>query len=495
MNTRNTPNPLDRDQCYQALLSRDKSYDGRFFTAVLTTGIFCRPVCPAKTPKKENCTFLPSAAAALAAGFRPCLRCRPEVSPDLPAWQGSASTVSRALRLINEGALNEGSVEDLADRVGLGGRHLRRLFEQYLGASPKEIADTRRLLFAKQLITETSLPLTEVALAAGFNSLRRFNDAFLKSYQRAPRDFRRRSVTDAGGPDGGLQLTLRYTPPYSWFWTRNYFRTRALRNVELVSDHRYQRSFELNGRGGYLIVEHLPDQSAFRVDIVYPELSALAVIVSRVRQMLDLDCNMQSINQSLKQDGRLLGPVRENPGIRIPGCWDPFELAIRAILGQQVSVEGGTTLASRLVRKLGRPLAGAPEGLSLLFPRPEDIAAADLSDIGIPRSRQELLKSFSARAMKDPDFLRRPAQLEDVVQNLCALKGIGPWTANYIAMRGLREPDAFPVNDLGLIKALGLEQNSKSSLGMLQIAEKWRPFRGYATMYLWSSLHKDFADD
>ena len=489
MNTRNTTNLLDHDRCYQALLSRDKGYDGRFFTAVLTTGIFCRPICPARTPKKENCTFLPSAAAALAAGFRPCLRCRPEVAPDLPAWQGSASTVTRALRLINEGALNEGSVETLAERVGLGSRHLRRLFEQYLGASPKEIADTRRLLFAKQLITETDLPLTEVALAAGFNSLRRFNDAFLKSYKRAPRDFRRRRTSNAGETSRGLQLTLRYTLPYSWLWTRNYFKSRALKNIELVTDNSYQRSFELNGRGGYLVFEHLPDQSAFRVEIVYPELSALSVIVGRVRQLLDLDCNIQSINQTLKQDERLQKPIRENPGIRIPGCWDPYELAVRAILGQQVSVEGGATLASRLARRYGRPLAGAPDGLSLLFPRPEDIAGADLSDIGLPRSRQELLTSFSAKVAENPDFLNKPAQLEELVQNLCALKGIGPWTANYVAMRGLREPDAFPVNDLGLIKALRLEQNNKAGREMLQIAEKWRPFRAYATMYLWSSLH------
>ncbi|WP_417317516.1 DNA-3-methyladenine glycosylase 2 family protein [Emcibacter sp.] len=490
MNQTYTHSSLDQNQCYQALLSRDKGYDGKFFTAVMTTGIFCRPVCPARTPRRENCFFMPSAAAALAAGFRPCLRCRPEVSPNLPAWQGTASTVSKALRLINEGALNDSSVEDLAERVGLGGRHLRRLFEKHLGASPKEIAATRRLLFAKQLITETSLPLTEVALAAGYQSLRRFNDAFLKCYKRPPRDIRRASKPDSVREEG-LQLILKYTPPYNWSWVRNYFKGRALKNIERISDNGYERSFEFNGRGGYFIIEHLPDQSAFKTKIVYPDITALGTIVSRIRQMLDLDCNIQSINDCLGKDERLSGPVNNTPGIRIPGCWDPFELAIRAILGQQVSVEGGTTLTSRLARKLGRPLAGGPAGLPLLFPRAEDIAGADLSDIGIPGSRQEALRNFAAMIVENPDFLHRPSPLDDLIQGLCALKGIGPWTANYIAMRGLREPDAFPVTDLGLIKALGLQQNSKAHPEMLRIAENWRPFRAYATMYLWSSLSQD----
>ncbi|WP_321392397.1 DNA-3-methyladenine glycosylase 2 family protein [Emcibacter sp.] len=490
MNRENSHISMDRDQCYQALLSRDKRYDGKFFTAVMTTGIFCRPVCPARPPKKENCSFLPSAGAAMAAGFRPCLRCRPEVSPELPGWRGTASTVTKALRMINDGALNEGSVEDLADRVGLGSRHLRRLFDQHLGASPKEIADTRRLLFAKQLITETSLPLTEVALAAGYNSLRRFNDAFHTCYKKAPRDMRRGKQSDTG-EDGGLQLTLRYTPPYSWFWIRNYFKGRTLKNIENITDTSYQRSFELNGRGGYFTAKHLPDQSAFRISIFYPEISHLAPIVGRIRQLFDLDCNIQSVNDYLRQDPRLDDTVSRNPGIRIPGCWDPFELSIRAILGQQVSVEGGTTLTSRLVRKLGRPLVGAPANLSLIFPRPEDVAGADLSDIGIPKSRQDVLKLFSAKVADDPDFLFRPSQLDELIQSLCALKGIGPWTANYIAMRGLREPDAFPVSDLGLIKALDLQESKKARLEMLQIAENWRPFRAYATMYLWSSLTQE----
>ncbi len=488
---------LTQDECYTALSTRDRRYDGRFFTAVLSTGIYCRPICPARTPKRENCLFLPTAAAAEAAGFRPCLRCRPEVAPHLPGWQGTSATVSRALRLIEEGALNDGSLEELSNRVGLGARHLRRLFEQHLGASPKQIATTRRLLFAKQLITETALPLTEVALAAGFNSLRRFNDAFKRAYKMTPRDMRRYTPSAPEGEARLLTLRLDYAPPFDWHGLIAFWKPRAISGIEHISATGYGRNFIFQGKRGRFHIEHCPQNHLLYARIDYPDITVLPLLVAKIRRLFDLDSPVSAIAEFLQRDALLAPLIRHYGTLRIPGCWDPFEMTVRAVLGQQVSVKGATTLISRLVRLCnGLPPQPAPsqntdQETDLVFPTPHQVAKANLGCIGLPRARQRTLRELAETVAERPDFFQSGHTVDDIVTRLCRIRGIGPWTANYVAMRALGETDAFPAADLGLLKACALNGRKPSSQELLKRAEAWRPFRAYAALYLWASLTQD----
>ncbi|MBI1774631.1 MAG: helix-turn-helix domain-containing protein [Proteobacteria bacterium] len=481
---------LDRDACYRALLTRDARFDGRFFSAVKTTGIFCRPICPARVPKRANLTFFATAAEALGAGYRPCLRCRPEASPDLAFWRGTSNSVSRALRLISEGALDEDGVDGLAARLGLGERHLRRLFQRHLGVSPIDVAQTRRLLFAKKLITETAMPLAEVALAAGFGSVRRFNAEIRRTYARAPRELRRSHGETGGGT--AMRLSLPYSPPYDWPMLLAFLGARAIPGVESVADGAYRRTIAIDGAHGTVEVRPAADGSPrLMACIRFPKVTALPTIVGRLRRVFDLGADPAAIAADLSKDPILAPLLAARPGLRVPGAWDGFELAVRAILGQQVTVVAATKLAGKLVALYGERLqqeegAGADEDLSLVFPRPERIADIDLArTLGMPRARGVALSSLARAAASDARLFHPLQSLEEAVLRLRQLPGIGEWTAHYIAMRALHEPDAFPTGDIGLLRAMATPEGRPSPAELLAAAEAWRPWRAYATLHLW----------
>ena len=406
---------LDFDACYRAIATRDARFDGRFFTGVRTTGIYCRPICPARTPRRENVSFYPTAAAAQAAGFRPCLRCRPETSPARGAWHGTSNTVSRALMLIEGGALDEAAVDTLAARLGLGERQLRRLFHQHLGASPLAVAQTRRVLLARQLIDETDLAMTEVALAAGFGSLRRFNDTFHRLYGRPPSALRRRRGTAAiAAPGSALTLELPYRPPYDWAAMLGFLAARAIPGVERVADDCYTRTIELDGAFGTISVAPSRRGTSLVATVRFPQVTALPEILARLRRIFDLAADPLAIAAQLAEDPVMAPLVAARPGLRVPGAWDGFELAVRAILGQQITVAAATRLAGKLVAAYGTPLA--PElvspGLSHAFPRPERLARADLATLGMPGARARALSAMAAASVADPRLFTTGESLE-----------------------------------------------------------------------------------
>ena len=478
---------LDHAACYRVIQQRDARFDGRFFTAVKTTGIYCRPVCPARTPASKNVTFYPSAAAAQEAGYRPCLRCRPETAPDLGAWRGTSNTVARALALIELGALDEGNLEALAERLGVGERQLRRLFREHLGASPIGVAQTRRVLLAKQLIHETQLPLTEIAFASGFSSVRRFNETFRALFGRAPGALRR-STGDEGvaAMDGEFNLLLRYQPPYDWQKMWEFLRARAIAGVESVAEGCYCRTIELASVPGTVSIQPAEGANALRARIRIAKPSSLPSIIARLRRVFDLAADPGAIAAHLGQDPLLAPLLKQRPGLRVPGAWDGFELAIRAVLGQQISVTAAVGLAVRLVLRYGEPLPKPEPGLTHLFPLPELLARADLTTLGMPKSRAATLSAVAAAVLEDPELFSARGDLEDAVRRLRAITGVGEWTAQYIALRQLREPDAFPASDVGLLRALSDAHGKRPSAEqMLARAEPWRPWRAYAAQHLW----------
>jgi AraC family transcriptional regulator, regulatory protein of adaptative response / DNA-3-methyladenine glycosylase II len=479
---------LDQDQCYRALKSRDARFDGQFFTAVLTTGIYCRPVCPAPTPLRANVRFYPCAAAAQAAGFRPCLRCRPETSPSAPAWQGTSASVSRALRLIDAGAMDEGGVEDLAARLGIGSRHLRRLFMEHLGVTPVAVAQTRRLHFAKKLLDETPLPLAEIAFSAGFSSIRRFNAAFREVYGRAPGELRRQAGESRGvDPGAALRLRLSYRPPFDWGSLLDFFRDRATVGVESLEGEVYRRAIAVGEAVGRIEVSHEPERCALQLQIHLPDARGLQQVTARVRHLFDLEANPAEVSAVLEKDAMLRPWVRRFPGLRVPGAWDPFEMAVRVILGQQISVKAATTLASRIAEVYGRPLGSAASGgLTRLPPRPQNLLEADLTRLGVVSARARAIQGLARAVHEGRLQLEGQANLEATLREIEALPGLGPWSAQLIAMRALREPDAFPASDLGLLRAISVDGSRVTASALLARAEAWRPWRAYAAVYLWN---------
>jgi AraC family transcriptional regulator of adaptative response / DNA-3-methyladenine glycosylase II len=473
---------LDREACYRAVEARDRRFDGRFLTGVRSTGVFCRPICPARTPRLENCVFFATAAAAHAAGFRPCLRCRPELSPGAPAWSGTVATVSRALRLIAEEGLAATRLETLASRLGVGTRHLRRLFRRHVGASPVAVLQAQRVFLAKELITDSGLPLTQVALGAGFGSVRRFNAVMQRTFGRPPRDLRR----SAGVTPSRLTLRLPYRPPYDWAGVLGFLARRAIPGVEAVEGEVYRRTIRLEDARG--IVEVRAGTGAWLLaTITVDRLPALAAIAARLRHLFDLDVDPEPIAALLARDPALARRLAARPGVRVPGAWDALELAVRATLGQQVSVAAASTLAGRLAARFGERL-GAPHAgrdLRVLFPEARTLAAADVSGIGLPRARAAAVSALAAAWARDPALLRAAGSVEHARATLTALPGIGPWTAEYVAMRALREPDAFPAGDLGLLRAMRRHLARPSPAGLRRRAERWRPWRAYAAMLLW----------
>lgn len=482
---------IDPKICARARRTRDPRFDGRFFIGVLTTRIYCRPICPARPPKEENVRYFPTAAAAAEAGLRPCLRCRPECSPGTPAWLGTSATVSRALRLITESALEDGGMDALAERLGIGSRHMRRLFLKHLGASPIAVAQTRRLHFAKKLIDETRLPMRDVAMASGYGSIRRFNATFLTTYGRTPTHLRKASRKTEALPDSEYRFRLRFRPPFCWNAMLEFLAPRAIPGIEVVEAGSYRRVFFLNNHVGSIKAELDNASEAILLSIHYPQPQSLFLIVERARSLFDLSADPHEIAAHLRHDPLLARRVAARPGLRVPGSWDDFELAIRAILGQQVTVQGATTLAGRLVRAFGAPIESDGiensnangRALTHLFPSPEILANADLRRIGLPGARARSIQGL-AQAVRDGTItFSGVANVSDFLKQFRKLPGIGEWTAEYVAMRALNEPDAFPASDLGLLRASSLDDPRE----LQARAEAWRPWRAYAAMYLWQA--------
>jgi AraC family transcriptional regulator of adaptative response / DNA-3-methyladenine glycosylase II len=476
----------------RARLARDSRFDGHFYVAVKTTGIYCRPICPANAPKSKNVSFFPSAAAAGEAGYRPCLRCRPESAPGTPAWSGTSTTVRRGLRLISTGALDDGNVELLADRLGVTSRHLRRLFNTHLGASPLAVAHTQRLHFAKRLIDETQLPMSHIADAAGYGSTRRFNDAFKNTYDRSPRDLRSfRDRRESNDKSATLAVNLPYRAPFNWDAMLEFFAHRAIPGVEAVSGKAYKRTISINDTHGVIEIQPAAKKGYLTLTLDGVATGSLFEVVQRTREIFDLDAPVAEIEKTLKKDRKLAALLKAHKGIRVPGAWDGFELAVRAILGQQISVAAATTLAGRIAKRYGGALKldnQSPESsLATIFPTPVRLSRARFNDIGLVKSRAATIRSLSVAVIRGDinfDFSQDP---DEFCEKMKSIKGIGDWTAQYVAMRVLKHPDAFPTADLGLLKAIEAPERVSPST-LTQRAENWRPWRAYAALLLWNSL-------
>lgn len=476
--------------CYRALAAKDARFDGVFFTGVKTTGIYCRPVCGVKTPRAASCTFFSTAAAAEAAGFRPCLRCRPELAP-YALQQNLAHAVWQR---IAAGALNDGDTERLADEVGLSSRQLRRVLLQHFGVTPVELAQTQRLLFAKKLLQETHLPMSDVAYAAGFGSIRRFNALFLSRYGMAPTTIRRATEAPQVHGQDAMTLRLAYRPPFAWEAMTAYLGGRAIPGVEKVvqqasGERRYLRSIRLGDASGWLSVRHAPEKWQLELSLAASLAHVLMPLLARLRAQFDLDANPEVIAEHLSPDPLLAGRIAAVPGLRVPGAFDAFELAIRAVLGQQVSVRGATTLSGRLVQRFGEAAATPFDGVTHHFPTSQRLArpeARDIAAIGMPMARAQAIRNVAQFAAQGGLQLKPGMPLADAVAQLRLVPGIGEWTAQYIAMRALRFSDAFPAGDLGLQKAAAETAGVRlTERQLLARAAHWSPWRSYAAMLLW----------
>ena len=469
---------LDQESCYQALVSRDARFDGLMFVGVSSTGIYCRLICNSRRPLRRNCSFYPNTAAAEQAGYRPCLRCRPELAPG-NARVDSRNRLAVALaRRIEDGALNEGSVSTLAAEMGISDRHLRRVIQDEFGVSPNKLLETQRLLTAKLLLTDTSLPVIEVAFASGFSSLRRFNDSFKTNYSLSPSGFRR-SAASAGS--GRFICELAYRPPLDWECLLEFLSKRLYDGVEAICDSSYLRTVSLAGCTGWIRVRPSPKRHALMVELA-PELGrAIPTVLTRVRRLFDLGAEPQRIAQRL---GKL---ATRQPGLRLPGAFDGFEVAVRAVLGQQISVKAATTLASRFATAFGEPVAMPFPELRLLMPTAQRVASATpiaLAKIGVTSARARTLTNVARAMVANPKLLDPGADVGAALLRIKQIPGIGEWTAQYLAMRAFSWPDAFPATDLGIRKALGTDDERK----ILTRAEAWRPWRSYAAMHLWRTL-------
>ncbi|MGO9037862.1 MAG: AlkA N-terminal domain-containing protein [Steroidobacteraceae bacterium] len=484
---------LDSDACFRAVRARDRRFDGRFFTAVATTGIYCRPICPVRAPKRENMRFFSSAAAAEGAGFRPCLRCRPERAPGLAAVDAAGRLIGAAIAGIEEHALSNARVGDLAASLGVSDRHLRRVTEAELGVSPIELAQTQRLLLAKRLLNETSLNLTDIAFASGFGSLRRFNALFKSRYGLNPRRVRGSlsAPRALSGAADALHCQLDFRPPLAWPALLDYLRLRAIPGVEWADRTHYRRTvaIALSQKGdacGWVAVSLAKSGMALDVEMSPSLAPVIGAVIVRVKNLFDLGAAPDSVSALLSQDRMLARVVRRLPGLRVPGAFDGFELAVRAVLGQQVSVKAATTLAGRWAARFGTAVATPFPELNRLTPqapRMAGAAAEDLAALGIVSSRARALIALSRAVTERRVVLSHAANVEEQIAVLESLPGIGPWTAQYIAMRALRWPDAFPGGDLMLQKAAQIGKKE-----LQQRAQRWRPWRAYAAHYLWQSL-------
>ncbi len=472
---------MDLRVCSRARLARDARFDGKFFIGVLTTKIYCRPICRSRTSKESNVRYYPSAAAAAEAGFRPCLRCRPECSPGTPAWVGTQNSVSRALQLISETGLEDGGVEGLAAHLGIGSRHLRRLFLRHLGATPSAVAHTRRLHFAKKLITETNLHMTQIAFAAGFGSVRRFNAAIRNVYHRTPTQIRGLAQNVRGQTQNQCHFHLNFRPPYDWKRMLEFLAAQATPGVEVVEDGCYRRSISVNENRGFFEVSWDETRNALNVRVQFGELRSLFFIIERIRAMFDVDADWSTIARTLDAEPALAAHVNSHPGLRVPGCWSGFEFATRAILETDAETQRTDALASRLILAFGESFCPA-NGLSHLFPTAELLTKADLESIGLPRSQSDAIRAL-ARAVRDGQIcFEKVADSNSFLTRFSQLPGTRESTAQWVNMRVLRDPDAFPSADFDLARALSIA----SAAEFERRSFVWRPWRAYAAVYLWS---------
>jgi AraC family transcriptional regulator, regulatory protein of adaptative response / DNA-3-methyladenine glycosylase II len=466
---------LDEQACEQARLNRDARFDGRIFIGITSTGIYCRPICPSPHAKRVHVRFFPSAAAASAAGFRPCLRCRPEVAPGTPAWNGTSTTVSRGLRLIAQGALDEAGVETLAARLGVSSRHLSRLFRRHLGALPTAVAQTRRLHFAKQLISDTNLSMAEVALASGFRSIRRFNDVFREFYGRPPSELRRLGAR-AGVAEGEYVFRLAFRPPYGWDTLLGFLAPRSVPGVEQVRDGVYRRTLAIQAHHGLLEVRPAPGEHALRVHIRFPKPECLLQIIARVRVMFDLAADPELIAQTLGADPMLAPLLERHPGLRLPGAWDSLEPLVHAVLRQRVSLEETQRLQAVLAEECGEPIFALGAG-ELCRTFPSALVLADSRLDFLPRSTANALRC-AARAVA---AVRSNAPPDDLLLKLRAVEGVGDAAIEYVAMRALNDSDALPT---GLAELRGVCDKASGVRELSLRAEAWKPWRAYAAMLL-----------
>jgi AraC family transcriptional regulator of adaptative response / DNA-3-methyladenine glycosylase II len=484
---------LQPAEYYRALVARDARFDGIFFVGVTSTGIYCRPICRAPKPRADRCRYFNTAAAAERRGFRPCLRCRPELSPGT-APRVSTDAVRRlaeaAAGRIAAGALDDMGVDRLAADLGVSARHLRRVVERELGASPVDLAQTHRLLTAKRLLTDTPLPVSQIAFASGFRSIRRLNTLFRERYRLSPVALRRsaRTTRHAGGADPRLVLSLSYRPPYDWLAMLGWLTARATPGVEMVADGRYRRAVRLGTQAGVVSVSQATG-GALELELSPSLIPALVPLLTQFRRLLDLDADPAAIAATLERDPWLAPLIARRPGLRVPGAVDGFELALRTVLGQQVSVRGASTLAGRLAERLGEPLSPelADDAIRRLPVQAERLAAAresDVAEIGVPRARARTMIALAQASAERRIDLSPGADATLTRRALREIPGIGEWTAEYVLMRGLRWPDAFPAGDLGLRKAAhGVGEGQ-----LRRRAEAWRPWRSYAAQHLWQSL-------
>jgi AraC family transcriptional regulator, regulatory protein of adaptative response / DNA-3-methyladenine glycosylase II len=478
---------IDDETCYRALAARDSRFDGLFFVGVTSTMIYCRPICTARTAARGRCRFFGNSALAEQGGFRPCLRCRPELAPGLAPVDSVSRTARAAASRIEAGALNDGgSLEQLAGDLGLSTRQLRRVVKQEFGVTPIELAQTQRLLLAKQLLTESNLPIIQVAFSSGFDSLRRFNALFRCHYRLTPSHMRRSSRKSHGGDS--VRLTLAYRPPLAWNALLRFLSGRSTAGVERVVDQAYVRTAAIGKHQGWIKVEPIPGRNALAVELATALMPVLPEVLGRLKNLFDLRARPDVIASQLAADVRIACAVGRCPGLRVPGAFDGFEMAVRAILGQRVSVRAATTLAGRLADRFGEPIETPYPGLNRLSPTPARLAAVEepeLRTLGIIATRVAAIGALAQALTRREIDLEPGPDPENTTSALKKLPGIGEWTAQYIAMRALRWPDAFPAADLVLLKASG----ETSANRLLAAAEAWRPWRSYAAMYLWESQH------
>jgi AraC family transcriptional regulator of adaptative response / DNA-3-methyladenine glycosylase II len=473
---------LDLRALDRARISRDARFDGKFFIGVTSTGIYCRPICPSRTSKPVNVRYYATAAAAAEAGFRPCLRCRPEAAPGTPAWLGTCAVVNRGLRMIHEGVLDDCSVESLAARLGVTSRHLHRLFMRHVGASPITVAQTRRLHFAKRLLDETQLPITQIALASGFGSVRRFNDAFRDTYGRAPRELRARAGGRSMGA-GEVVLKLAYRPPYDWRRMVESLAATAIRGVECIEDACYMRSIATSTGRALVLVRPYANENALELRVRGAAPSALVQIATAARRVFDLSADSAVIDAALGSDP-LLGPlVRRRPGLRIPGAWDAFECAVRCLIFENERPERAQRAIDHLIERTGETIDSGCAQLTHTFPTPAAIAAADLDELGVQSPKLHALQTLVRTLVRSE---RAPPDSDAVMQALTSIPEVSDWTLQIMALRSLAEPDALPAGDRRLRRAAAVAGSMLSVRALERRAEAWRPWRGYAAMHLWT---------
>ncbi|HEY7893889.1 MAG TPA: AlkA N-terminal domain-containing protein [Gemmatimonadaceae bacterium] len=477
----------DNTALYTALASHDPRFDGVFYVGVTSTGIYCRPVCTARTPKAANCRFFDSAVAAEKANFRPCLRCRPELAPGNAPVDDAQRIASLIAHRIDEGMLDDGAgLETIAARFGWSSRQIRRMLQRELGVSPMDLVLTRRLLLAKQLLTDTRLPVSEVAFASGFSSVRRFNDAFNGRYGIPPTQFRKATPNTRDVATDTFTLQLAYRPPLDWAGLLAFLEARAMCGVEAIDGDAYRRTVQLGSHTGWVSVRHAPAQRALLVELPHSLTPVLPALLGRLRHLFDLSARPDVIAAHLSQDPVLADSVSRHPGLRVPGGFDGFELAVRAILGQQITVKAATTIAGRFAIALGEHIETPYGGLDRLAPTAERVARTRVEEVaalGIVRTRAESIVALAREMAAERLVLEPGAQPDESIARLTALPGVGPWTAQYIAMRATRWPDAFPKEDIAARKALG----GVSARAAEAASQAWRPWRSYALLHLWQT--------